>query len=100
MNPTLFKALVALFPSCVLLYGAGISLIRERTAGLVLQLIGAIYFVLVALMHIFEAVHFVDWMRWGSERSVGHYVDLVTAAFGLILFPTGYLLHALSKRNA
>ena len=36
-------------------------------------------------------------MRWGSELSVGHYLDLVSAVLGLTLFPIGYLLHELTK---
>ena len=40
------------------------------------------------------------WMRWGAEHSVGHYLDLWNVVLGLTLFPIGYLLHALTKRQA
>jgi len=39
-------------------------------------------------------------MQWGSNHSVGHYLDLGSAVLGLTLFPIGYLLHALTKRHA
>src|SRR5437016_14275757 len=42
----------------------------------------------------------LPWMQWGSNHSVGHYLDLGSAVLGLTLFPIGYLLHALTKRHA
>ena len=31
------------------------------------------------------------WMGWGRPDSIGHYLDLASAAGGLMLFPIGYL---------
>ena len=47
---------------------------------------------LVVLTHLCEALHLFPWMRWGSEHSIGHYLDLWSAVLGLTLFPIGYLL--------
>jgi hypothetical protein len=44
-----------------------------------------------------EALRLFPWMRWGFEHSVGHYLDLWSAALGLPLIPIGYLFHALTK---
>ena len=54
----------------------------------------------VVLAHLCEAIHLLPWMRWGSEHSIGHYLDLVSAISGLTLFPIGYLLDALTQRHA
>lgn len=62
-----------------------------------LQLLGSGCLVLVILTHICEALHLLPWIGWGLEHSAGHYVDLIGAALGLILFPLGYLLHAVRK---
>jgi hypothetical protein len=54
----------------------------------------------VVLTHFFEALHLFPRMQWGSEYSVGDYLDLWSAVLGSTLFPIGYLLHALTKRHA
>ena len=95
MNPTLFKALLALVPTCVLLSGSTIMFVRGKTLLLLMQLVGAACMVLVVLTHVFEAQRLFPAMHWGLEHSAGHYVDLVGAVLGLTLFPVGYLLHAL-----
>jgi len=100
MNATLAKALVALLPASVLCVGSVLLFLRERTLGSFLQLLGAGCLVMVVLTHLCEALHLFPWMHWGSEHSVGHYLDLWSAALGLTLFPIGYLLHALTKRHA
>jgi hypothetical protein len=55
--------------------------------------------VIVALAHVFEALHLFPWMHWGLEASPGHYLDLSGAVLGLTLFPIGYLLHALATEH-
>ena len=64
-----------------------------------LQLVGAGCLMLVVLTHVAEALHLFPWMQWGMEHSVGHYLDLFSAIFGLTLFPIGYLLHAFAERR-
>jgi hypothetical protein len=100
MNAALSKALVALVPAGTLFAGSALLFLRERTLGSFLQLLGGGCLVMVVLTHLCEALHLFPWMHWGSERSVGHYLDLSSAVLGLILFPIGYLLHALTKRQA
>jgi len=71
---------------------------RGKTVCSFLQLLGAGCLVIVVLSHVFEALHLFPWMHWGAERSVGHYLNISSAVLGLTLFPTGYLLHALTER--
>jgi len=100
MNATLSKALVALVPAGILFVGSVLLLLREKTLGSFLQPLGAGCLVVVVLTHLCEALHLFPWMHWGSNHSVGHYLNLWSAVLGLTLFPIGYLLHALSKRHA
>ncbi|HEV2491533.1 MAG TPA: hypothetical protein VG204_00515 [Terriglobia bacterium] len=97
MNVTLLKALVAMLPASMLFYGSLVLILRGRTVSSFLQLLGAGCLVLVVLTHVFEALQLFLWMHWGFEHSVGHYLDFWSAVLGLMLFPIGYLLHALTK---
>jgi hypothetical protein len=54
----------------------------------------------VMLTHIAEVFQLLPWMHWGSEHSLGHYLDFGSAVLGLTSFPLGYLIHALTKRPA
>src|SRR5258708_6198858 len=96
----LLKALGALVPAVMLLSGSVVLFLREKTVSSLLQLLGAGCLVVVVLTHVSEALHLFPWMHWGIEDSVGHYLDLWSAIFGLTLFPVGYLFHALAKRAA
>ncbi len=100
MNATLLKALVALVPACILLFGSMVLFCRGKTVSSFLQLLGTGCLVMVVLTHLCEGLHLFPWMHWGSEHNVGHYLDLWSAVLGLTLFPIGYLLHALTKRHA
>jgi hypothetical protein len=100
VNVTLLKALVALVPAATLFVGSVFLFLRQRNLGSFLQMLGAACLMLVVLTHLCEALQLFPWMQWGSERSVGHYLDLWSAVLGLTLFPIGYLLHALTKRHA
>lgn len=95
MNMTLLRALVALVPASVLFAGSCVVLIRRGRLSALLQLLGAASIVVVVLIHICEALQLFPAMRWGSDQSLGHYLDLTSAVFGATLFPVGYLLHAL-----
>jgi hypothetical protein len=99
MSPASLKTLLALFPACLLFLGSGITFFREKTFATGMQLVGASAFVLVVLTHICEAMHLIPAMQWGLEHSPGQYLDLVSAALGIALFPTGYLLQALRERQ-
>jgi hypothetical protein len=100
MNVTLLKALFALVPTGMLFIGAVVLFFRDKSVRSFLQPLGAACLVVVVLTHISEAVQLFPWMHWGSEHSVGHYLDLWSAVLGLTLFPIGYLLHALTKGHA
>ena len=94
----LLKALIALFPVCLLLSGSTILCFRRKTPGVLMQLVGAGCILVVVLTHICEALHLFPGMQWGLGHSTGHYIDLVGAILGLTLFPAGYLMDALSPR--
>ncbi len=97
MNATLSKALVALVPAGILFVGSVLLFLREKAFGFFLQLLGAGCLVMVVLPHLCEALQLFPGMQWGSEHSVGHYLDLGSAVLGLTLFPIGYLLHCAYK---
>jgi hypothetical protein len=98
MNVTLLKALIALVPACLLFLVAIVLFFKEKTAGSSLQLVGTGCLVIVVLTHVFEALRVFSWMDWGSDHSLGHYLDVSSAILGLTLFPIGYLVHALARR--
>ena len=54
---------------------------------------------MVILAHLCEVLHLLTWMGWGLEHSPGHYVDLLGAVVGVTLFPLGYLVDALARRE-
>jgi len=98
MTIALLKAVAGFVPVGLLLAGSALLALRERRVSALLQLAGALGFVLVVSTHLFEALDLLPWMHWGREGSNGHYVDLMGAAIGVVLFPIGYLLHATSPR--
>lgn len=99
MNSTLVKALIASLPICILLAASALMFAKQRRLWSVLQLLGAAGMVVVVLAHLGEALQIFPWMRWGQERSIGHYVDLLGGIVGIAFFPLGYLLHALTIGN-
>ena len=100
MSLTLLKALVALVPASMLLFGSLVLFFRRKTVSSSLQLLGAGCLVVVVLTHICEALHLFASMDWGLEHSLGHYLNLWSAVLGITLFPLGYLFHALTKQHA
>jgi hypothetical protein len=94
----LLKALLALMPLSLLLLGAALLFVREKSLPSLLQFLGAGFLIVVVLAHLCETLQLLPWMHWGEEHSVGHYLDLTSAVLGLTLFPVGYLLHALTER--
>ena len=99
MNDTLVKAVAAFVPASALVFGSVVLYRIERTAWSFLQVLGGGCIVVVILTHVAVALHLFPWMRWGLDHSPGHYLDLSSAILGVILFSTGYLLHALTKRR-
>ncbi len=99
MNVTLLKALVALVIVCLLLARSLASFFRQKSAGSLLQLLGAGCLIVVVLTHVCEALRLFVWMHWGLEHSAGHYLDFWSAVLGLTFFATGYLLNTLAKRH-
>jgi len=91
MNVTLLKALVALILVGALFFWSAVSFYKGKTRWLFLQLIGGGFLVIVALIHICEALQLFSWMGWGQPDSIGHYLDLASAILGLTLFPLGFL---------
>jgi succinate dehydrogenase/fumarate reductase cytochrome b subunit len=97
MNLGLVKSLLALLPTGMVALGSAILFLRGKTLGSILQMVGAGCLVVVVLTHFCEGLHLFPWMRWGDERGIGHYLDLLSAVLGLTLFPIGYLLYALTN---
>ena len=64
-----------------------------------LQLVGAAGLVAVVLTHVFEGLRVFPRMGWGSQHSVGHYLDLLSAIVAVTLFSLGYLIHAVNARE-
>lgn len=99
MNAALLKALILSVPTSMLLAGSAVLSVRSKNKCSLLQLIGAGCLMVVVLTHVSEALNLFPWMGWGIEDSIGHYVDFGSVVLGLLLFPTGYLLYALTTRT-
>ena len=89
MNVMLLKGLAGLVSACMLFIGAAVLSFTAKAPYAFLQLFGAGCLVAVVLTHVCEALELFAWMHWGDERSVGHYLDLVSAVLGVTLFPLG-----------
>jgi len=100
MNPTFAKAIAALVPTAMLLVGSTLQFSRGKRTAALFQLIGAACLVVVVIAHLCEALNWFSRMHWGLEHSVGHYIDLLAAISGLLLFPIGYLFGALTREVA
>jgi hypothetical protein len=93
------RALIVLIPVILLVSGSAVLFSKTRTISTLLQLLGAACLMIVVLAHFCEALGLLPWMGWGFPNSVGHYLDLGSATFGLTLFPIGYLWHELTRRS-
>ena len=99
MNATLIKALVLLVVAGTLLVLiASRHSKMSRLASLAL-LTGTGCWAMVALAHLCEALMLLPAMGWGREHSVGHYLDLASAAIGTGLLLTGLALQANASRQ-
>jgi len=85
-DATLLKALVLLVPLGIVFSWSAVLFFRAKTIWHFLQLLGTGCLIVVVLTHLFEALDLFPWMGWGSSQSLGHYLDLWSAALGLTLF--------------
>jgi uncharacterized membrane protein len=99
MNDAALRSFVALIPACLLFAGAAIICLRRKSMSSIFQLLGAAAVVVVVLTHMFEAHRVFPRMRWGSQTSLGHYLDLLCAILGVTLFSLGYLIHACVEKK-
>jgi hypothetical protein len=86
-------------PVCVAFALSVASLIEEGSARSFVQLLGAFCLTIVVFAHVAEALGLFPGMGWGLADSAGHYIDLVSAVAGLILFPSGYLARSFARRT-
>src|SRR2546428_4946959 len=91
MIPTLLVGLVVSVLAFMIFSASASSFSSGKSVWSFLQLFGAACLLVVGLCHICEAVDLFPWMHWGSQRSVGHYLDLSSCVLGLTLFPAGYI---------
>ncbi|MGH9327393.1 MAG: hypothetical protein ACRD2B_12015 [Terriglobia bacterium] len=75
------------------------QLSKQRIVGRFVQLIGAWFLGMVVLTHVAERFSLFPKMGWGRPNTVGHYLDLTSAAIGLTLLPIGYICSALAGRK-
>ena len=69
-----------------------VNVIRKRTLGATLQLIGAVLLIIVVLTHVAETFDLLPQMGWGRPNTPGHYLDLASAIGGVALLVTGFCL--------
>jgi formate hydrogenlyase subunit 3/multisubunit Na+/H+ antiporter MnhD subunit len=99
MNPALFKVLLVLGPTLLLLLATAALYVRTKAAAALAQALGAACLLVVVLAHLCEALNLLPFMGWGAKGSIGHYVDLASAILGVALLTVGALIHAFSKRK-
>lgn len=68
-----------------------ISVMRRRTIFTMMELVGTGCLIVVVMAHVFERFRLFPLMGWGLPNSAGHYLDVMSAIAGLILFPIGLL---------
>jgi hypothetical protein len=97
MNVGVVKGALALAATSTLVAGLTLRYRRRRTIGSALQLMGAVFFAIVAVTHVFEALAILPSLGWGQPRSIGHYIDLGSAVAGIALFAAGFWSTAHSR---
>jgi hypothetical protein len=98
MNKDVLKASIALISVSVVFATTTVIWLTRKSASSLSWLLGTVCLVAVVLTHLFEALRLFPRMHWGSENSVGHYLDLLCAILGVTLLSIGYLIHLVRDR--
>ena len=99
ISAMLYKLILIGISVCIV-FGASIaSYAEEKTVMALTQLVGATFLLVVIFAHVSEAFGFNPSLGWGQPNTPGHYIDLVSAIVGVILFPIGYLGRRYSRRT-
>jgi hypothetical protein len=69
---------------------------RPRLHGIWLIWLEVVCLIVVALTHVAEAFYIFPSMGWGLPDSPGHYLDLMSAVFGLPLLVAGLVVRAIN----
>ena len=93
------KLAITLLPTSLLLCGSVALFRTTQSIWVSFQLLGSMFLAVVIFTHVCETLGIFPWMRWGSEGSIGHYLDLGSALLALTLFPLGYCLYALTVQK-
>jgi hypothetical protein len=86
------KAVLALAATCVLLAVSVARLLTGRSLASALQAFGIGCFAIMAATHVFEKFSVLPALGWGRPDSIGHFIDLSAALFGIALFAASFLL--------
>ena len=82
-----------------IIFASAWQLKRQRIVWRFMQLVGSSFLGVVVLTHVAERFGLFPAMGWGRPNTVGHYLDLTSAALGLTLLPVGYICSALVRRK-
>jgi len=96
----LTRSLLALSIALTLCVAAGSALVRRRSGSAAFLTAAAVCFVVVALVHLFEGLRLFPAAGWGQPRSVGHYLDLVSAILGLTFLMAAFVTETVARRAA
>ena len=92
------KLIIIGIPVCIAFGASLASFAKEKTGMALTQLAGAAFLLVVIFAHVFEAFALIPSLGWGQQNSSGHYIDLISAFAGAVLFPLGYLGRSYSRR--
>jgi hypothetical protein len=70
------KLAMALVPVSLLLCGSVAFFRTTQSIWVSFQLLGSMFLGVVVSAHVCETLGIFPWMLWGSEGSIGHYLDL------------------------
>ena len=85
-------------PVCIVVGASIASFAEEKTRMALMQLVGASFLLVMIFAHVSEAFGFIPSLGWGQPNTLGHYIDLISAIAGAILFPIGYLGRRYTRR--